>query len=194
MNKNIDILYLARNHNKIDQSRLHIENELETNKTFSSDLIKYKSRIVSMNNLLFDTISNNVYDVSASANTVSTNNIVINNSNAKFISFYRDYLISLIEYFKIDDFYKNNQDEICSYINFSNLDSKHSKDSKHNLNKRLQKSVVIDLSQNIINDIKLLKNLEIKNDKNKKPLKNFVNSNSNNSKTKILPRKKKYIE
>ena len=34
MNKNIDILYLARNHNKIDQSRLHIENELETNKTF----------------------------------------------------------------------------------------------------------------------------------------------------------------
>lgn len=191
MNKNIDILYLARNHNKIDQSRLHIENELETNKTFNLDLIKYKSRIVSMNNLLFDTISSNVYDVSASTNTMSTNNIAINNSNAKFISFYKDYLISLIEYFKIDDFYKNNQDEICSYINFSNQDSK---DSKHNLKKKLQKSLMIDLSQNIINDIKLLKNLEIKNDKNKKPLKNFVNSNSNNSKTKILPRKKKYIE
>lgn len=188
MNKNIDILYLARNHNKIDQSRLHIENELETNKTFNSDLIKYKSRIVSMNNLLFDTISNNIYDVSASTNTMSANNIAINNSNAKFISFYKDYLISLIEYFKIDDFYKNNQDEICSYINFSNQDSKNS------LKKRMQKSVLIDLSQNIINDIKLLKNLEIKNDKNKKPLKNFVNINSNNSKTKILPTKKKYIE
>ena len=194
MNKNIDILYLARNHNKIDQSRLHIENELETNKTFNLDLIKYKSRIESMNNLLFDTISNNIYDVSASTNTMSTNNITVNNSNAKFISFYRDYLISLIEYFKIDDFYKNNQHEICSYINFSNQDSKDSKNSKHNLKKKLQKSVVIDLSQNIINDIKLLKNLEIKNDKNKKPLKNFVNSNSNNSKTKILPTKKKYIE
>tara|TARA_Y100000389_G_scaffold204500_1_gene257444 strand:- start:1552 stop:2127 length:576 start_codon:yes stop_codon:yes gene_type:complete len=191
MNKNIDILYLARNHHKIDQYKLHIENELETNKTFSSDIIKYKSRIVSMNDLLFDTISNNIYDVSDSANTMSTNNISINNSNAKFISFYRNYLISVIEYFKLDDFYKNNQHEICSYINFSNQDSKN---PKNNL-KRVQKSLVIDLSQNIINDIKLLKNLEIKNDKNKKPLKNFVNINSNsNSKTKILPRKKMYIE
>jgi uncharacterized protein YjbI with pentapeptide repeats len=181
MNK-IDIMYLgSKKHNNFKKSiPNNVENELNSELELKNDIIKYKKRIIEMNKTIINSLLDN-------------SNILQNNDNIKFISYYKLYLLSVIEYFKVEDFYKNNQSDLnkflldisynmgLSNVNLSNVDL-----SNIDLSN-------IDLSNCILSDIKIFKNMNYKYNNINDNILSFV-TNKNQQIKKILPTQKKFYK
>ena len=181
MNK-IDIMYLGTKKHKNLKNSIHnnLENELNSELELKNDIIKYKKRIIEMNKTIINSLLDN-------------SNILQNNDNIKFISYYKLYLLSVIEYFKVEDFYKNNQSDLNKFLldisynmGLSNVDLSNVNLSNVNLSN-------IDLSNCILSDIKIFKNMNYKYNNINDNILSFV-TNKNQQIKKILPTQKKYYK
>jgi len=171
MNK-IDIMYLgSKKHNNFKKSiPNNVENELNSELELKNDIIKYKKRIIEMNKTIINSLLDN-------------SNILQNNDNIKFISYYKLYLLSVIEYFKVEDFYKNNQSDLNKFL----------LDISYNMGLSNVDLSNVDLSNCILSDIKIFKNMNYKYNNINDNILSFV-TNKNQQIKKILPTQKKYYK
>jgi len=171
MNK-IDIMYLGTKKHKNLKKSIHnnLENELNSELELKNDIIKYKKRIIEMNKTIINSLLDN-------------SNILQNNDNIKFISYYKLYLLSVIEYFKVEDFYKNNQSDLNKFL----------LDISYNMGLSNVDLSNVDLSNCILSDIKIFKNMNYKYNNINDNILSFV-TNKNQQIKKILPTQKKYYK